>query len=610
VINGAGSTWAANAVELWRGELRQQRGIFLNYASTGSSDGRAQFAGGTVDFAVSDVPYGLKDAFGQADPVPRRPFTYLPSVAGGTSFAYNLRVDGRPVTDLRLSGETVTRIFTRDVTRWDDPRIKADNPGLALPSIDIVPVVRQDSAATTGHFTEWMSARYPELWNPYCQASGGTPPCGATVHFPADGHIGQSGSTGVAGYVAQASAEGAIGYVEYSYAINARLPSVKLLNAAGSYVAPTADAVTVALAAAEVVDNPADPATHLTQKLDKVFANPDPRAYPLSSYSYLVVPTTLEFGTDENKGYTVGELAYHALCQGQLRAPQLGYASLPPNLVRAGLDQVGRIPGAATRTAGEECQGTQPVPTRVALTASSPSVGFGEPVTLTAVVTPAGVGGVVEFRRGTTLIAAPVAVNVSGFASVTTTLPLGSHAVIAAFLPDDPAYTPVVSETVTVAVGESGGTPGQEIVAEIAPGPFSLAVASQNATLAGGIVGGQATGTLAAATVTDLRGANSGWNVVAQIEDFTQVGGAATIPGARLGWVPSAARVSGSGTVSAGGPVAPGTTPGGLADGVTLCSAAAGGSAGTFTCAAGLTLSIPATTAAGVYSATLTLTLA
>lgn len=441
-------------------------------------------------------------------------------------------------------------------------------------------------------------------------ARGGTPPCGATAHFPKNGHVGQSGATGVSGYIAQASADGAIGYLEYSYALNARLPAAKVLNQAGFYVAPTAEAVTVALSAAEVVDNPADPATHLTQKLDKVFANPDPGAYPLSAYSYLVVPTTVGLSVDENVGYTLGEVVYHALCEGQLSAPQLGYAPLPANLVRAGLDQIGHIPGAVTRATGAECQGGQPVPTRVTLTASSPSVGFGEPVTLTAGVTPAGVTGTVEFRRGTTPVAAPVAVNVFGFASVTTTLPLGSHAVTAAFVPDDPGYTPSFSETVTVAVGEAGGSPGQEILAEIAPGPFSLTVAAQSATLAGGIVGGQATGTLAAATVTDLRGANSGWNVTAQIDEFTQVGGAAAIPGTQLGWVPSAARLSGSGTVAAGGPVAPGTTPGGLADGVTLCAAVAGGSAGTFTCDAGLTLSIPGATVPGVYSARLTLTLA
>ncbi|GAA1886034.1 hypothetical protein GCM10009687_63200 [Asanoa iriomotensis] len=628
-INGAGSTWTANLIDKWRREL-VQRQIYLNYNPTGSADGRQQFTMGTVDFAVTEVPYGL-----DGDPPPVRQFTYLPLAAGGLAFAYNLRADGRQITNLRLSGDVIFKIFTRSITRWDDPLIKADNPGIVLPAKNILSVVRQDSAGTTLQLTRWMSTRYPDEWNAYC----GTPPCGATPLFPANGHVLQQGSLGVTGYVQQASADGAITYVENAYAIGARLPVAKVLNEAGYYVSPTANAVAVALSAAEVVDNPADPAT-----LDRVFTNPDPRAYPLSGYSYLVAPTAIERGLDIDKGYTLAESASYAVCEGQQSADVLGYAPLPINLVRTAFDQIRRIPGAEVpadpiagcanptfapdgtntlletapqpaecdnRASGQQCAGST-IASGIDLTVSATQINPGDPLTLTASVRPFGVTGTVAFLRGPDATAVGSVEAIGGtLAQLTThTLPPGSYELTARFDPTDPSlYASSVSLPVRITVG---GTPGDgrqvEISAEVAPGAFSLAVASPTANLGGGVVGGSAAGPLPAATVVDLRGTNGGWDLTAQVEDFTN--GVATIPGAQLGWTPSASKVSGSGAVLPGFPVVPGTVVGGLADGVTLCSAPPAGSAGTFVCGADLRLDVPDTAAPGDYAATLTLTLA
>ncbi|GFJ86518.1 phosphate ABC transporter substrate-binding protein PstS [Phytohabitans rumicis] len=349
-INGAGSTWSANAIDNWRRNV-QQRGIFVNYASTGSSDGRAQFRSGTVDFGVSEIPYGLKDAFGGVDTRPNRGFAYMPIVAGGTSFMYNLKIGGRRVTNLRLSGEVVAKIFTGEIKRWNDGEIKADNPGINLPARAIRPVVRQDGSGTSAQFTLWMSKQYPSIWNAYCKKFGKPAPCGLTSNYPfraSDGFIGQSGSTGVSGYVAQDNAEGAITYVEYSYAINARFPVVKLLNQAGYYTEPTASNVAVALTKARINENKSS-ADYLTQILDDVYRSSDKRTYPLSSYSYMLIPHKVELGVDENKGYTLSSFAYYFLCEGQQQADVLGYSPLPINLVKAGMEQVKKIPGAPTK---------------------------------------------------------------------------------------------------------------------------------------------------------------------------------------------------------------------------------------------------------------------
>ena len=161
-ISGAGSTWSANAIQQWAANVKQF-GMTVNFAATGSSDGRTQFSNNTVDFGVSEIPYGLTDN-GVTDPVPKRSFAYMPIVAGGTSFMYNLKIGGQKVTQLRLSGDSIAKIFTGVITSWADPAIKAENPGLNLPARKIVPVVRSDGSGTTAQFTLFMSKKYASLW--------------------------------------------------------------------------------------------------------------------------------------------------------------------------------------------------------------------------------------------------------------------------------------------------------------------------------------------------------------------------------------------------------------------------------------------------------------
>lgn len=349
-ISGAGSTWSANAIDNWRRNV-QKSNIVVNYQASGSTDGRNQFKNGTVDFGVSEIPYGQRDSFVIGDAPPSRGYAYMPIVAGGTAFMYNLVIGGRRVTNLRLSGGVITKIFTGVIKRWNDPAIRTDNPGLELPARAIVPVVRSDGSGTTAQFTLWMATEHPDLWNAYCRKLNKPTPCGLTSFYqfrPQDGIIGRALSTGVAGYVQQSNAEGAITYVEYSYAINANFPVVKVLNRAGYYIEPKAENVAVALLSAQINQNKGSVA-YLTQKLNNVYRSKDARAYPLSSYSYMILPTTEESGFTKAKGATLGAFAYYFLCEGQQQADVLGYSPLPINLVEAGLERVREIPGVVRR---------------------------------------------------------------------------------------------------------------------------------------------------------------------------------------------------------------------------------------------------------------------
>ncbi|MGW5058922.1 phosphate ABC transporter substrate-binding protein PstS [Streptomyces sp. NPDC004096] len=344
-IAGAGSTWAENAIDEWRRAVNQY-GMRISYAGNGSSDGRRQFLSGTVDFAVSDIPFQTHPTDGSAAERPGDgSYAYMPIVAGGTVFMYHLTAGGKRITNLRLSGDVVTKIFTGVVKTWDDPVIKADNPGLQLPHRAIVPVVRSDGSGSTAQFTMWMANQHKGLWQDYCRRVGRAGACGQTSNYPTvSGMIAQSGDLGVAGYVAQNYGEGAIGYVNYSYALNEHYPVAKVLNHAGYYTEPTPQNVAVSLLKARINTNKSSP-DYLTQQLEGVYNDTDKRNYPLSSYSYMILPLKEQGIFTKAKGRTLGAFSYYFMCQGQQQAPKLGYSPLPINLVQAGFDQIRRIPG-------------------------------------------------------------------------------------------------------------------------------------------------------------------------------------------------------------------------------------------------------------------------
>ncbi|MEC5183671.1 phosphate transport system substrate-binding protein [Cryobacterium sp. MP_3.1] len=433
-ITGTGSTWSQNALDQWRKNVAGNYGMTVNYSGVGSSAGRRDFVAGNVDFAVSEIPFQLAPEDGSVPESPTRGYAYMPIVAGGTSFMYNLKINGVRVSNLRLSGEVITKIFTGGITNWNDPAIQADNPGLAMPDKGIVPVVRSDGSGSTAQFSLWMSKQHPALWNEFCASVGRTSPCGLTSQYPTFGNAkAQSGSSGVAGYVSQDYGEGAITYVEYSYALESGFPVAKVLNQAGYYVEPTANSVAVALLTAQIDQTPGP--NYLTQVLDGVFNSADPRTYALSSYSYMIVPTEVGGVFTAKKGTTLGAFANYMLCEGQQQAADLGYSPLPMNLVLAGFDQIKRIPGADTTGVDiNKCNnptfkpGDSPSSNQLALTAAQPQdcdkVGPNQCTTGTAgapaetPVSGSGTGG--SATGGTTETAAAAAAATGGAAAAST----------------------------------------------------------------------------------------------------------------------------------------------------------------------------------------------
>ncbi|WP_210649391.1 substrate-binding domain-containing protein [Nocardioides sp. SYSU D00065] len=339
-IEGSGSTWSEVIVQQWISDV-DALGMKVTYNGGGSSQGRKNFAQNVTDFGISEIPYPGVDEFGNADNSNGREFAYLPIVAGGTAFTYQLKIGNELVRNLRLSGETLTKIFTGQITDWSDPAITEDNNGRAFPKLAITPVVRSDGSGTTAQLTTWMDAEHPDIWRPYFGKSG------YTSYYPRKGRmLAQSGSDQVMNTISGFAGNGTIGYVEYAYPLNKDYPVVKVLNEGGYYVEPTQYNVAVALTKARINEDPSSP-MYLTQILDGVYSATDPRAYPLSSYSYMIIPT----GADDQrmttaKRQTLGDFMYYSLCEGQDKAGPYGYSPLPLNLVQAGFAQLARLKDA------------------------------------------------------------------------------------------------------------------------------------------------------------------------------------------------------------------------------------------------------------------------
>ncbi len=132
-INGSGSSWAANAINQWVQDVYTD-GVQVTFNPDGDAQGRQDFANKVSDFAVTADGYqGFDSTTGVSDTSDGRAYAYLPVAAGGTSFPYQIKFDGTQVENLRLSGETLAKIFTNQITNWDDPEITKDNNGSSCP---------------------------------------------------------------------------------------------------------------------------------------------------------------------------------------------------------------------------------------------------------------------------------------------------------------------------------------------------------------------------------------------------------------------------------------------------------------------------------------------
>ena len=263
-INAAGATFPYPIYNRWFTEYAQLHpSVKINYQSIGSGGGIQQVSEGTVDFGASDGPMSdqqLSDA--------KVKVMHIPTVLGAVVPVYNIPGVSKA---LNFSGDVIADIYLGKITKWNDPRIAKDNPGVSLPDKPILPVYRSDGSGTTYIFTDYLSKVSPE-W----QSKVGK---GTSVKWPAG--IGAKGNEGVSGMVRQTP--GSFGYVELIYALQNKMEYGTVKNAAGKFLKATPDGVTAAAAAAAKT-MPADYRVSITNA-------PGADSYPISSFTWLLIPT-------------------------------------------------------------------------------------------------------------------------------------------------------------------------------------------------------------------------------------------------------------------------------------------------------------------------------
>jgi phosphate transport system substrate-binding protein len=303
-LNGAGSSFQDPMEQQWSKDFGAKcSGAKINYNPAGSGAGIQQFGAGTIDYAGSDVAM-KDDEQAAADKWCGSPAWHLPITAGGVGVTWNLP----GVTDLTFSAKTLADIFDGKVKTWDDAEIKADNASAKLPSLPISVVYRADSSGTNAVFTGYLAAAAKADW---------TLGSGKTIQWPTG--TGAQKSAGVAAKVKQVP--GAITYVEQAFATQNKLPLAKVKNGDAG-VALSTDSVTAAIAGDSITGT----GNNLVATVN--FTPTDPKAYPISTLSYVIVCSKYP-SSETSKVATLKGYLNYAATGGQAAAGTLGFAPLP-----------------------------------------------------------------------------------------------------------------------------------------------------------------------------------------------------------------------------------------------------------------------------------------
>jgi len=298
ILNGAGASFPAPIYQAWAYDYNKATGMKLNYQSIGSGGGIRQIESRTVDFGASDAPLTPEE-------LDKNNLIQFPAVMGGVVLVVNL--PGVKAGQMTLDSNAVCKAYLGDAKYWDDPSIKALNPGVNLPHTEITVVHRSDGSGTTAIFTNYLGGQCSE-WKTRVGA-------GTSVKFPVG--IGGKGNEGVSNYVKQAPA--AIGYVEYAYALQNNLAYTLLKNPAGKVLAPGFDAFKEAAASADF-----DPKKHFDLWLVNA---PGKDAWPIAGATFILLAR-------DKKDSDMKTVKFYdwAFKNGDSKAEDLTYVPLPKSL--------------------------------------------------------------------------------------------------------------------------------------------------------------------------------------------------------------------------------------------------------------------------------------
>ncbi|RLP55897.1 MAG: phosphate ABC transporter substrate-binding protein PstS [Ketobacter sp.] len=311
-LSVAGSTFASpffnRVLEAWGQKNPNLKPV---YRSIGSGAGIEEFIAGTTDIGTTDAPLNAAESARLKEDI-----SEIIVTSGMISIAYHL--DDIDDT-IKLPREVYPDIFLGKITRWDDPRIAAANPGLKLPPKFIQVVARADSSGTTYAFTHHLSS-ISQSWKVGLGAAKTIDWPGSTMTAP--------GNEGVAQRLA--ITKYSIGYVEYGFAHRMGLKTAKLENQAGKYVLPSLDAGEEGLSGS---------ALSSSSDLSESISDPEgDSSYPIVAYTWALLHQRYN---DPDKDLAVRNLIKWSLTEGQTLAKPLMYLPLSQQIVQAGLNKLG-----------------------------------------------------------------------------------------------------------------------------------------------------------------------------------------------------------------------------------------------------------------------------
>lgn len=299
-ITGAGATFPYPIYAKWAETYKTQTGAGMNYQSIGSGGGIKQIQAKTVDFGASDAPL-------QPQELAKSGLIQFPTVIGGVVPVINL--EGIAAGSLKLSGQTLADIYQGAITKWNDPRIAADNAGLALPDKTITVVHRADGSGTTFIFTTYLS-QVSSAWKAGVGAD-------KAVKWPVG--TGGKGNEGVASFVQ--TIKNSIGYVEYAYALQNKMNFVQLKNLGGQFVKPNDDSFKAAAANAK---------WDKSNGFYEILTNePGKASWPITGATFVLIHKSPEKIENAKEVLKFFDWAY---TNGDKMAADLDYVPLPPKL--------------------------------------------------------------------------------------------------------------------------------------------------------------------------------------------------------------------------------------------------------------------------------------
>jgi phosphate transport system substrate-binding protein len=300
-LTGAGGTAIYPVLQVWAAKYAQQGGDQVNYQAIGSGGGIKQIEAKTVDFANSDKPLMHNE-------LASNNLVQFPQVV--ISIVPIINLPGVTAGQMVLDGKTLSKIFLGEITKWNDPAIKALNPKLNLPTTAILTVHRADGSGTTFNFANYLGKVNPD-W---------ASKVGADTAIDWPNGVGGKGNAGVAADVQQTA--GSIGYVEYAYAMQSKLVYVDMMNAAGKRVAPAMEAFQSAASNADFTK---------VQDFYEILTNQSgANSWPITAATYMLMRA--DYPADKNK--SVLKFLDWALKNGQDDAKKLDYVPMPESVVK------------------------------------------------------------------------------------------------------------------------------------------------------------------------------------------------------------------------------------------------------------------------------------